>query len=161
GASGVYVILKELKTTPAYIGVKANLFKAPDGDKNPPTTSVVQKPTSIVSPANAKLVFGGGDKEDPAELLRYHVIVDAKSILPTFVKPLQVGTVGMSQVVHVEVHAVDLADNEDRAGVTVDINVDGVAPQVMLVNPPRGVVGDLSPTVGWTASDDRTSAERL
>jgi hypothetical protein len=161
GVSGIYVILRQLKTTPAYLGLKADLFRAPADDKTAPTTQIVQKPNGIVTPANAKLVFGGSDDADPAELLQYHVIVDGQSILPTFVKTLQVGTVGKSQLVHVEVHAVDLAGNEDRTGATVDVNVDGVSPTVTLVNPPRGVVDDLSPKLAWSASDDRTQTPQL
>jgi len=161
GANGVYVILKELKTTPAYLGVKADLFMAPAGDKDPPTTTIVSKPTTVVSPANARLVFGGSDKEIPTELLQYHVLVDGKSILPTFVKTLQVGTVGKSQLIHVEVHAVDLAGNEDRVGAAADVDVDGVAPQITVINPPRGVVGELAPALTWTATDDKSGAERL
>jgi hypothetical protein len=161
GAQGVYVILKDLKTTPAYLGVKADLFMAPANDKNAPKTMIVTKPNGIVNPANAKLVFGGSDMEDPADLLQYHVIVDGKSSPPTFMKELQVGTAGRSQVVHVEVHAVDLAGNEDKAGVAADVNVDGVAPTVMLVNPPRGVIDQLSPSVAWTATDDKSAVGKI
>jgi hypothetical protein len=155
------VIARELRTTPAYLGVKADLFMAPADDKNAPTTTVVSRPMRTVKPTDAKLVFGGSDKEDPAELLQYHAVVDGNSLAPTFVKTLQVGTAGKSQLVHVEVHAVDLAGNEDKAGVKVDVDVDGIAPQVTFVNPPRGVVDDLAPTLTWAASDDKSAPAQI
>jgi hypothetical protein len=158
----IYVLVKELKTTPAYVAVKANLFKAPADDREAPTTSVDQKPARVVRPDEAKLVFGGMDRQIPTELLRYRVFVDGVSQgEPTFVRLLKVGEAGKSQKVRVKVHALDLAGNEDRAGVTVEVDVDGVLPQLALVNQLRGTVDDLTPTMKWTASDDRTSADRI
>lgn len=159
----IYVIVKELKTTPAYVAVKANLFKAPANDTEAPTTNIDSKPEKIVRPIDAKLVFGGTDKQIPTELLRYRVVVDGKQVSPdpTFVKVLKVGEAGKSQKVRVEVHAVDLAGNEDRAGKSVEVDVDGVQPVVNLKTQLRGNIDDLTPELAWSATDDRTAAEQL
>jgi hypothetical protein len=157
----IYVLVKELKTTPAYVAVKANLFKAPDNDREAPTTTI-DKPAGVVSPANAKLMLGGTDRQIPTELLRYRVKIDGMDQgEPTFVKLVQVGEAGTSRKYRVEAHAIDLAGNEDRAGVTVEVDVDGVVPHLSLKNQLRGVVDDLSPTLEWTATDDRTSPAEL
>jgi len=157
----IYVLVKELKTTPAYVAVKANLFKAPENDREAPTTTI-DKPAGVVSPANAKLMLGGTDHQIPTELLRYRVLVDGVAQgEPTFVKLLQVGEAGKSKKFRVEAHALDLAGNEDRAGVTVEVDVDGVVPHLSLVNQLRGEVDDLTPPLEWTATDDRSSAGEL
>jgi hypothetical protein len=161
GIADTYVILKELKTTPAYLAVKANLFRAPADDKDAPTTTIDEKPSTAVKPADAKLMFGGKDKQDPTELLQYHVIVDGKSSLPTFVRTLTVGTAGKTETIHVEVHAVDLAGNEDRVGAAADVIVDGVAPTLMVIDAPRGAVDELRPTFVWKASDDRSQPAQI
>jgi hypothetical protein len=159
----IYVILKELKTTPAYVGVKANLFRAPLNDTEAPTTAIEQKPNGVVRPSEAKLIFGGTDKLVPTELLRYKVLVDGRPLAaePTFVKVLKVGEAGKSQRVRVQVHAVDLAGNEDRAGQSVEVDVDGVPPVVNLTGQLRGTIDDLSPTLSWAATDDKTAKEAL
>ncbi len=159
----IYVILKELKTTPAYLVAKADLFKAPENDREAPTTEIVEKPSRIVRPTEARLLFGGTDKLVPTELLRYRVLVDGVALAqePTFVRLLQVGEAGKSQTVRVQVHAVDLAGNEDRAGVSATIEVDGVNPVVNMTSQLRGTVDDLSPGLSWTATDDRTSPGAL
>ena len=161
GGMPIYVILKELKTTPAYVAVKANLFKAPDDDTEAPTTQIIDKPSRVVKPSEARLMFGGADKQIPVELLRYRVIVSGKAAEPTFVKVLSVGEEGTSGKVRVEVHAVDLAGNEDPAGQVVEVDVDGVLPTLGLTAQLRGAVDDLTPTLKWTASDDRTAAAKI
>jgi hypothetical protein len=162
GGLPIYVIVKELKTTPAYVAVKANLFKAPDDDREAPTTELVDRPSRVVRPADAVLRFGGSDRQVPAELLRYRVSVDGQPAgEPTFVKVLKVGEEGKSGRVRVEVRAVDLAGNEDRAGQVAEVDVDGVLPQLGLLTQLRGAVDDLSPRLAWTASDDRTAAAKI
>lgn len=161
GIANAYVILRGFTTTPGYLMVKADLFMAPATDNDAPTTAIVSKPDHLVMPSDAKLVLGGTDKQDPTELLRYRVSVDGKLSDPTYVRTLTVGQVGKSGLVHVEVHAIDLAGNEDKKGVTADIDVDGVAPTLMVTDSLRGAVGDLSPTVHFVAMDDRTAATAL
>jgi hypothetical protein len=159
----IYVILKELKTTPAYLVVKADLFKAPDNDREPPTTKVVEKPTKIVRPIDAKLLFGGSDAQIPSDLLRYRIVVDGRPLAtePTFVRQIAVGEAGRSHTVHVRAHAVDLAGNEDPTGVSVMVEVDGVPPVVQLKSQLRGTVDTLHPSIAWSATDDRTAPEGL
>ena len=161
GIANAYVILRELRTTAAYLMVKADLFMAPAADHNPPTTLVLDKPAGTVKPGDARLVFGGTDAEDPTELLAYRVIVDGKAADPTFVRSLMVGAVGKSGVVHVEVHAIDLAGNQDPTGARADIDVDGVPPELTLLDDLRGAVENLAPVFTFRATDDRTAASAI
>jgi hypothetical protein len=158
GLAGAYVVLKELRTTPAYLVAKANLFIAPAADHDAPTTQIVDRPARAVRPADARLTLGGADAQIPADLLAYRVTVDGKAAAPTFVRTLLVGEVGKSGTVRVEVHAIDLAGNEDRAGATADVQVDGVAPTITVRDSLRGSIGDLAPTVHFVTADDRTAA---
>jgi len=161
GIANAYVILRQLKTTPAYLMVKADLFMAPAVDADAPTTLITSAPDHVVKPSDARVVFGGTDKQDPTELLKYRVTVAGKAADPTYVRSVTVGTAGASGLVHVEVHAIDLAGNEDKAGTHVDVDVDGVPPNLTVTDDLRGAVDQLTPTMKFKVTDDRTASAAI
>ena len=79
----------------------------------------------------------------------------------TYIRSLLVGEVGKSGTVHVEAHAIDLAGNQDPVGARADIDVDGVAPELTLLDDLRGAVDTLAPVFTFKATDDRTAASAI
>jgi MYXO-CTERM domain-containing protein len=161
GASGYYVIPRDLHTTQAHLVAAADLFHAPDDDFNAPETSIDMAPVGAVGPARAKLLVSGSDAEDPSELLRFQVSVDGVAAAPTYVREIKIGRPGESGTRHVEVRAMDLAGNLDPSPATIDVQVDGIAPIVTMTDVPPSMVDTAAPTFAFTATDDVTPADQL
>jgi MYXO-CTERM domain-containing protein len=161
GIANTYLILREVRTTEAYVYAKADLFRAPEFDYNSPDTFIAQLPEGPVNPAEAKLLLDGADAEIPSQLLQYRVAVDGVSADPTYVRQVKVGVFGQTKSYHVEARAIDLAGNEDASPASADVLVDGVLPDLEVLSALRNVIDTASPEVSWQASDDLTPADRL
>lgn len=161
GILDTYVILRGVKTTPSFVTVKADLFRAPAGDIGAPTTALVEKPDGPARPADARIKVTGNDALVPTELLKYRVTVDGTASDPTFVNTFTVGEDGKTKTYHVLVQAVDLAGNMDPVGVTADVLADGIAPQLTVTTQLRAVIDTARPTLAWTATDDISPASKI
>jgi hypothetical protein len=99
---------------------------------------------------------GGNDGIIPTELLQYQVTIDGVTAAPSYIKRFSVGEVGKSGTYDVQVAAVDLAGNVDPVPASVQVEVDGIAPEVLVagerVRKSSGGPSELS----WTMEDDRT-----
>jgi hypothetical protein len=155
------VILRGMDNNDAFLSVHANLFRIPENDTGAPETSIVAYPSGVVSPADADVRVSGVDGLIPTELLQYQVTVDGEARAASYIRRFSVGEVGKSGTYDVQVAALDLNGNADPTPATVQIEVDGVAPQVQVdgarVRPMEGGSTELS----WTMSDDRTSPTAL
>lgn len=161
GLAGYYVILREIRTTSAYLLVKADLFRAPADDGNAPDTTIDEQPTRIVRPGDAEIVVSGVDAEIPSELLRYELRVDGVVADATYVRKFEIGEAGRTATYQVAVAAVDLAGNRDNTPAETQVTVDGVLPQLQLLEHPVGVIDTAAPLVTWSASDDLTAPEAI
>lgn len=161
GLAGYYAILREVRTTTAYLLAKADLFRAPADDRNPPDTFIAQRPSRPVRPSQAAILVDGTDAEIPTELLRYVVSVDGAAGSPTYVKKHKIGEEGRTATYRVSVAAMDLGGNVDPTPAVADVTVDGVSPDLRLLEYPRGTIATATPVVTWTATDDVTPAEAL
>jgi hypothetical protein len=161
GILDTYVIMRAVKTTPSFVMVKADLFRAPAGDTGAPTTSIVDKPVGPARPSEAKIKVTGTDALVPTELLKYRVTIDGTAGEPSFVNTFTVGEDGKTKTYHVLVKAVDLAGNEDPVGVQADVLADGIAPQLTVTTQLRSVIDTATPTLAWTAADDTSPAPKI
>jgi MYXO-CTERM domain-containing protein len=161
GFGGYYVILRELRTTDGWLLVKADLFRAPEDDWNAPETYVDEQPNRPVRPADAALLVSGADPEVPAELLQFAWSVDGAAQGQTYIRKLTIGEEGRTAVYHVEVAAVDLNGNVDPTPVWADVTVDGVLPQLSLLDRLSGQLDTATPSIAWVASDDLSPADAL
>jgi hypothetical protein len=161
GILDTYVILRGVKTTPSFVAVRADLFRAPAGDVAAPTTAIVSAPTGPVRPADALVKVTGTDALVPTELLKYRAIIDGTAGEPSFVNTFAVGEDGKTKTYHVLVKAIDLAGNEDPVGAQADVLVDGIAPQLTVTTQLRSVVDTIRPTMAWTATDDTSPAAKI
>lgn len=155
------VILRGMDNNDAYMSVHADLYRVPEGDIGPPETSILDYPYRVVSPEAAVVRVGGNDGIIPPELLQYQVTIDGVAAAPTYVKRFSVGEVGKSGTYDVQVAAVDLAGNVDTSPASVQIEVDGIGPEVLVagdrVRKSSGGPSELS----WTMEDDRTPTADL
>ncbi len=161
GIANTYLIVREIRTTDAYVYAKADLFRAPDFDGNAPDTFIAELPQGPVTPTAAKLLLDGSDAEIPTELLKYRVAVDGVSAEPTFIRQVKVGAFGQTKTYRVEARAIDLYGNEDATPAAADVLVDGVLPDLAVHTPLHGVIDTASPEVIWEATDDLTPADAL
>lgn len=157
------IILRNLDTaSEAYLLAEVDLFRAPADDSNAPDTAILSSPAGIVSPATARIQVGGTDPEIPSELLRYLVKVDGVERPLSPITEFTVGEIGQTKTYRVEVAAVDLNDNTDASPATIELTVDGIAPEVLIlgernITQPEGGLLDLA----WSASDDTTPESAL
>ncbi|HKA88349.1 MAG TPA: hypothetical protein VKE22_11830 [Haliangiales bacterium] len=161
GILDTYVILRGVQTTPSFVTVKADLFRAPAGDVGAPTTALVAKPNGPARPGDAKIKVTGTDALVPTELLRYRATVDGKAGAPTFVNTFAVGEDGKTKTYHVLVQAMDLAGNVDPVGVQVDVLADGIAPTLTVTTQLRSVIDTARPLLAWTAADDVSPVSKI
>jgi hypothetical protein len=163
GILDTYVILRGLETTPSFVVVKGDLFRAPapGDDREPPTTRITAKPEGPARPSEARVSVTGTDALVPTELLKYRAIVDGKAAEPTFVNTFTVGEDGKTRTYHVQVKAIDLAGNEDPVGAQTDVLVDGVEPELTVTTQLRGIISETRPTFAWTASDDTSGPAEM
>lgn len=155
-AGGFAAILRHLATTDAYLWLKADLFAIPTDDFDAPDTSLVRYPQGVVSPADAVVQVSGIDARIPVELLQYQVLVDGVARAPSFIREIKVGEAGVSKTYDVSVAAADLSGNVDLTPATVQVMVDGVAPDLVLAgdrirNQKNGPV-----EMAWSVDDDLT-----
>ena len=155
------VILRGMDNNDAFLSVHADLFRIPDGDVGAPETSIIDYPSGVVSPTDAVVRVSGVDGLIPTELLQYQVSVDGQASPASYIKRFSVGEVGKSGTYDVQVAAVDLGGNTDASPASVQIEVDGIGPEVLVdgdrVRKLAGGASDLS----WTMNDDRTSPADL
>jgi MYXO-CTERM domain-containing protein len=161
GVANTYLILREVRTTDAYVYAKADLFRAPAFDGNAPDTFIAQIPQGPVTPHDAKLLLDGSDAEIPSELLKYRVAIDGVSSEPTFIRQVKVGAFGLTKTYRVEARAIDLNGNEDASPAVADVLVDGVLPDLAVHTPLHAILSTASPELIWEASDDLTPAGAL
>jgi MYXO-CTERM domain-containing protein len=161
GMMGYYVILRELRSTGAYLVAKLDLFHAPDRDNNAPDTSIDDAPAGVIAAKHAFITVSGQDPEIPSELLQYELVVDGHLKPPTFVRLINVGTPGESGDVSVEVRAIDLHGNADPTPARTTLTIDGILPKVNLTDAPAGTADTASPNIGWAMSDDLTATGAL
>jgi hypothetical protein len=116
-----YLDLSRASTDVEHIHLFASVFRVPDHDAAPPTTSLL--PPSGPATAHLRLVATGRDDRTPTGLLRYRWRVDggawgAPSHAPTFGVTLDPGD-------HVvEVAAMDLNDNADPTPARLQLTLD-------------------------------------
>jgi len=161
GYAGYYLILRDLFTTGGYVGVEADMFRAPTDDTRAPDTWITDVPAAVVTPATSAIRLQGSDAEVPPELLRYRITVNGVAREPTFMRELTVGKRGESGTYRVEAAAVDLAGNQDPSPATAELTVDGVEPHVAFLHNRERLDGGTTLSVEWAASDDLTPAGEL
>lgn len=150
------VILRGMDNSDAYMSVYADLYRIPDGDVGAPETSIIDYPSGVVSPSGAVVKVNGVDGIIPAELLQYRVSIDGIAAAPSYLKRFAVGEVGKSGTYDVQVAAVDLSGNADPSPASVQIEVDGIGPEVLVAGERvRKSSGGPSELI-WTMEDDRT-----
>lgn len=155
------ILLRDLSTTGAYARLGADLFRIPADDRNAPETRLTAVPSGVVSAADAVIGLGGSDAEIPSELLRYRVTIDGEEQTLSFLRRVPIATPGVSRSYQVSVTALDLSGNEDATPESVTVEVDGVAPHVV-IDGDRSRSGDgTSESVTWTMDDDLTAASEL
>jgi MYXO-CTERM domain-containing protein len=161
GILDTYVLLREIRTNDAWITAKLDLFRAPKDDTGAPDTVLESRPDGVVNPHAAKLTVGGTDALVPTELLRYVVTVDGTVLDPSYVRAIKVGEVGKTKKYQVQIAAMDLAGNVDPTPESLEIDVDGIAPRLSIVNPFYGEIGTTRPELQWSATDDRSAAGKI
>lgn len=161
GYAGYYLILRDLYTTDAYVGIGADMFRAPDDDTHAPDTWITDVPSAVVNPAASAIRLQGSDAEVPPELVRYRVSVNGVAREPTFMRELKVGKRGESGTYRVEVSAVDLAGNQDPTPAVADVTVDGVEPHVAFLHSRQQLTDGRNLSVEWSAIDDLTPPGEL
>jgi hypothetical protein len=159
------VILRDMDNSDAYMTVHADLFRIPDEDPGAPETSIIDYPSTLVSPAEAVVQVSGVDGLIPTELLQYQVTVDGVARPPSYIKRFTVGEAGASGTYDVQVAALDLAGNSDATPATVQIEVDGISPQVVVdgerVRDMHDGESEHTTDLTWRMSDDHTDAGAL
>src|SRR5690606_3393095 len=160
-AAGYAVILRSLGNNDAYLSVNADLFKIPEDDFGAPETSIIEYPTGVVSPADAVLRVSGVDGMIPTELLQYVVTVNGEARPASFIKKFTVGAPGESGVYDVEVASVDLSGNTDLTPASVQVTVDGIAPQVVLTGERVLEMAGGTAEIAWTRGDAMSPAGPL
>lgn len=162
GLADYYVILRDVRTTSAFLVAKADLFRAPETDVGAPDTRIVSRPERIVRPADAILRVDGSDPEIPPELLRFRVEVDGRATGdPSYVRELRVGEAGRTATYQVAVSAVDLHGNVDPTPARAEVTVDGVPPRLRIFTRLEGEIDTPSPTLEWGMEDDLSPPERM
>ena len=156
------VTLEHLDTSEAHVFVGAGLHRTPLDDNNPPDTFFEEFPFGPINPLSSAIRMSGSDGEISSELLSYQVRVDGELMPSTFLKTLQVGELGISKEIEVEVAAVDLAGNVDPSPARETVFVDGVLP-VVVVDGSRVRIAASSENemITWTMADDLTVRENL
>jgi MYXO-CTERM domain-containing protein len=159
-AEGFFTIARSVTTDKGWLRVAADMFRPDPTDETAPQTSMEDAPY-LVSPAMTRFHVSGTDDTTPPELLRYRVRLDGTELGegPEFMAVVKVSA---EQGPHqLEVWAVDLNGNEDRTPVVHSFYVDGLPPELELVDAPAQVSGKRAGRVTWKASDDRTKDEDL
>jgi hypothetical protein len=158
------VILRGMGNTDAYMSVNADLFRIPEGDEGAPETSIVGYPSAVVSPADALVQVSGVDGLIPTELLSYQVTVNGVARPPSYIKRISVAEPGVSGTYDVQIAALDLSGNVDGSPASVQVEVDGIAPELVLEGDQvRKMEGEnaKSTVLTWRMSDDRTDSASL
>jgi len=161
GIMRFYVLLREIRTTEAFLVARLDLFRAPEHDETAPDTRIVSVPTGLVAAKNAFIIADGTDAEIPTELLKYEGTVDGTRLKASYVKRIPVGQIGKSGTYTVEVRAIDLAGNSDPTPARTDVTVDGILPRVTITDVPLGVTTTATPPLGWVMSDDLSDPANL
>jgi hypothetical protein len=145
--------------------VQADLFRIPDEDPGAPETTILDYPRQLVSPAEAIVQVSGTDGLIPTELLQYQVTVNDEARPASYIKRVNIGEVGASGTYKVKVAALDLSGNADGSPANVEIEVDGVAPEVVVDGERTRRMGEgeggKSTELTWRMEDDYTAAEEL
>jgi hypothetical protein len=147
------------------MSVQADLFRIPDEDPGAPETTILDYPRQLVSPAEAIVQVSGTDGLIPTELLQYQVTVNDEARPPSYIKRVNIGEVGASGKYKVQVAALDLSGNADGSPANVEIEVDGVAPEVVVDGERTRRMGEgeggKATDLTWRMEDDYTAAEDL
>jgi hypothetical protein len=159
------VILRGMDNNEAYMSVQADLFRIPDEDPGAPETTILDYPRQLVSPAEAIVQVSGTDGLIPTELLQYQVTVNDEARPPSYIKRVNIGEVGASGTYKVQVAALDLSGNADGSPASVELEVDGVAPEVVVDGERTRRMGEgkqgKSTELTWRMEDDYTAPEDL
>ena len=158
------VILRRMDNNDAYMSVHADLFRIPEGDEGAPETSIIGYPSGLVSPADAIVQVSGTDGLIPTELLQYEVTVNGEARAASYIKSIGIGEPGVSATYDVQVAALDLSGNADGTPASVQIEVDGVGPEVVMDGDRvRAMPSDSDTTaeLTWRMEDDHTAAGQL
>ncbi len=155
------VMLREMRTTDAYMSAGIDLFKIPDNDNNAPSTSILDAPRGISNPHDALVKVSGADDEIPSELLQYQVTVDGVKRPLSFMREFKVGEAGKSATYQVSVAAVDLSGNVDPSPESLSLQVDGILPHIAIAGPRTRRADEGPIAIDWTLSDDTTAPESL
>ena len=157
---GVFVLARDITTDGGWLRVAMDMFIPDPNDHTAPTTELVD-PRSIVSPALASFAVTGNDDTTPKELLRYVVKLDGAYVTetPAFMPAVKVSAADGPHVL--EVHAVDLNNNEDRTPVVHSFYVDGIPPTLQFLDKASEVVSGGKAYYSWQVSDDRTALEQI
>lgn len=158
---GMYVILKELRTTDAFLVAGIDLFAAPEDDETAPETTIDERPNRPVRPEDAIVRVSGIDAEVPSTLLQFEITSGGVRQDPTFLGELKVGRVGESGVYQVEVRAIDLAGNTDGSPARTEVTVDGIPPTMQMNDAPIGSGHGPNPFFRWDMDDDMTAPGSL
>jgi len=160
---GYAAILRELRTSEAYLSVRADLFAEPTVDATAPDTEILRAPTSVVSVKNATVLVSGSDAEIPPELLRYNVLIDGKAPVgePSTIREIPVGEAGKTATYSVSIAAMDLVGNVDPTPVVTEVTVDGIAPKLVIVGERIVKLETTDAFMRWRTSDDLTADEKL
>ena len=94
------------------VGAGIDLFRIPENDNTAPNTEILDAPTGISNPHDARVRVTGADSEIPQELLQYQVTVNGVTTEPSFVREFSVGEAGKSGTYEVQVADVSVLPEE-------------------------------------------------
>lgn len=156
----IFAVVRNVTTQGGWLRAGLDLYRPDPNDRNNPDTGLVD-PAHIVSPALATFVPTGTDDTTPRELLRYLVRLDGVLLdeEPGFMPALRVSTSDGNHLL--EVQSVDLSGRIDPTPIVHSFVVDGVPPQLELIEAPAQVLRSEHAHVSWRASDDRTDADAV
>ena len=149
----LYVWMRHIEADRGWLRTGIDLVVPDASDTSPPSTRLVDPP-DVLPAGLSRIAVTGEDDTTPTPLLRYHATLDGQ---PITAEPALGGTipVSASDGVHtLEVYAIDLAGNVDPDPVTHEIVVDGVPPELDVLDAPEHTVGDAA-SASWRATDDR------
>jgi hypothetical protein len=130
------------------------------GDHTPPVTKLLN-PAPQLSQPRFTVEMDSTDDRTPQRFLRHRVTIDGTPD-PELRSGEKLVLAGLADGVHqVAITALDVGGNESPTPVSFSLRIDSVKPVVTLVDPPRGVVREGPPAIGFTAADDVTPTAKL
>ncbi|HUH03166.1 MAG TPA: outer membrane protein transport protein [Kofleriaceae bacterium] len=156
----IFAVVRNVTTQGGWLRAGLDLYRPDPNDRTNPDTDLID-PARIVSPALASFVPTGTDDTTPRELLRYLVRLDGVLLdeEPAFMAAIRVSTADGNHLL--EVQAVDLSGRIDPTPIVHSFVVDGVPPELELLEAPAQVLRSERAHLAWRASDDRTAADRV